>query len=407
MKIKHSEQSRRSFLSRLSKASLLGMTGLSPALVRAATHEQPATSEPAHTFLCKPYLQYPAPGTISINWITARPCYSWVTFGTNGQLQEKAHHVTNGLVDANNRLHRIELSHLQPGRQYSYQVHSKDIVDFQPYRLTYGDTISSETYTFTAPDPHAHTVSWSILNDIHDRPASIPHLLQLQAGEPGDFVFLNGDIFDYQSDEQQIIDHLLTPAGESFSTHTPFLYVRGNHETRGKYAREWHRYFDNPGQGNYFSFTWGPVFAIVLDTGEDKEDTHPVYAGITDFDAYRAHQAVWLEQQLQSAAYKKAKHKIVMMHIPPYHAGEWHGPVHCREMFGPLFNKYKIDMLICGHTHTYGIHAPDKTQHHYPIIIGGGPKDGNRTLIKIKADPQKLVLTLLKDDGTTIGTYTV
>ena len=29
----------------------------------------------------------------------------------------------------------------------------------------------------------------------------------------------------------------------------------------------------------------------MLDCGEDKQDTHPVYAGLTDFDAYRSQEA--------------------------------------------------------------------------------------------------------------------
>ncbi|SHK91418.1 Purple acid Phosphatase, N-terminal domain [Chitinophaga jiangningensis] len=404
---KHSEQSRRSFIGNISKAGLLGLTGLPTLASAAAAHPEKQPAAGTHTFLCKPYLQYPAPDTITVMWLTAQPSYSWVEYGQEGQPMQKAHLVSHGLVEANNRLHRIALQQLEPGKKYTYKVFSKEITDFQPYKLTYGETISSDTYTFTAPDTQAKEVSWLILNDIHDRPESIPHLMKLNGNDPYDFVFFNGDIFDYQADEQQIINHMLTPCGDTFSPQTPFMYVRGNHETRGKYAREWHQYFENPTKNNYFSFTWGPVFAIVLDTGEDKEDTHPVYAGIVDFDTYREEQAAWLEKQLQSPAYKKAKHKVVMMHIPHHHGGDWHGASHCRAMFGDLFNKHKIDILICGHTHTYGVHPPETGKHNYPLIIGGGPKDGKRTLIKIKADQQKLVLTMLGDDGKVVGEYKV
>ncbi|WP_212002121.1 metallophosphoesterase family protein [Chitinophaga sp. HK235] len=410
MKKINSEQTRRSFLGNLSKAGLLGITGLAPLAASAVSPKIRVSATPnnqEHAFLCKPYLQVPAPDTIAVMWLTSRPCYSWVEYGTDGQLNHKAHHVTKGLVDANNRLHRIELDNLEPGKQYSYRVLSKEITDFQPYKLTYGNTITSDTYTFTAPNPQAREVSWLMLNDIHDRPASIPHLLELNGNDPYDFVFFNGDMFDYQSDEQQIIDHLLAPCGDTFSTRIPFMYVRGNHETRGKYAREWHQYFDNPDHGSYFTFTRGPVHTIVLDTGEDKEDSAPVYAGITDFDSYREEQARWLEKQLQSPAYKKAKYKVVLMHIPHYHGGDWHGATHCRNLFGPLFNKYKIDLLVCGHTHQYGTYDPVPGQHNYPLVIGGGPQEGKRTLIKIKADQQQLLLTMLRDDGTVIKRMTI
>jgi UDP-2,3-diacylglucosamine pyrophosphatase LpxH len=75
--------------------------------------------------------------------------------------------------------------------------------------------------------------------------------------------------------------------------------------------------------------------------------------------------------------------------------------------FVPLFNKYKVDMVISGHTHRYGVFAPEKGKHDYPIIIGGGPKEEKRTLIKVNASQHKLNLKMLKDDGTEVGRYTV
>ena len=94
---------------------------------------------------------------------------------------------------------------------------------------------------------------------------------------------------------------------------------------------------------------------------------------------------------MKSSAYRKAKYKVVMMHIPTFYSGDGHGTLHCRKLFSPLFDKYKIDVLICGHTHTYGVHPPVAGKHRYPIIIGGGPTKGKRTLIKVKATPHPYV----------------
>lgn len=141
----------------------------------------------------------------------------------------------------------------------------------------------------------------------------------------------------------------------------------------------------------------------VLDTGEDKEDAHPVYAGIVDFDHYREMQAQWLKEVVKTPEFRKAKFRVVMMHIPHYYSGDWHGPMECRKHFGPVFEEHKIDLFLAGHTHTFGIHLPVPGQHSYPIVIGGGPRDGNRTLIKVKADEKELHLVMLKDDGTEVG----
>ncbi|MBP6686444.1 MAG: metallophosphoesterase family protein [Lacibacter sp.] len=401
------EVTRRKFLNSITKAAALStvsLTGL-PDTVAAANRKHDHSFD-EHTFLCKPYLHSIEHTTMYVRCITNKNSYCWVEYNEPGKPAQKAHTLSDGLVDANNRVHEIKLTGLKPGTAYEYKVIAKEIKDFQPYKLAYGEMISSEVHSFTTFNPSAKETQWLVLNDIHDRPASFQQLLQLNGNDPYQYVFLNGDMFDYQTNEQQIIDHLLTPCAETFASQKSMLFVRGNHETRGKYARQLKDYFAAP-KGAYFSFQSGPVFTIALDTGEDKEDTHPVYAGIVDFDQFRMQQAAWLEQQLKSKAYKKAKYKVVMMHIPTFYSGDGHGTLHCRELFSPLFDKYKIDLLICGHTHTYGVHAPVAGKHKYPIIIGGGPTAGKRTLIKVQADQQELNVRMLKDDGTEVGTYTV
>ncbi|MGX5820819.1 metallophosphoesterase [Chitinophaga lutea] len=391
--------SRRGFLGKLTKAGLLGAAAVSPVARAAAAVAEPAPAPAAFAFQCPPYLQHPTPNSMTVMWLSNNPSYSWVEYGETDQLGQKAFHVENGIADSYNTLHKVVLTGLKPGTTYYYTVKSKEITDFQPYKLTYGETIGSEVYSFKTPAEKPDTVSWVVLNDIHDRPASIPHLISLNK-DFFDFVFLNGDMFDYQQDEKQIIDHLLLPAGQSFASRAPFIFTRGNHETRGKYRRELGNYF----HGDYYwAKAWGPVHFTVLDTGEDKPDDHPVYAGIVDFDNYRTQQAEWFKTVVKTPEFKKAKFRVVMMHIPHYYSGDWHGPMHCRELFGPLFEEHKIDLFIAGHTHRYGIHQPVAGQHSYPIVIGGGPKEGNRTLIKVRATDKQLDLVMLKDDGSHAG----
>lgn len=402
---------RRDFLGNISKAGILGTLAALGASVpgsSSATVLQSLTAEPAegHIFLTKPYLQLPNPDSMTIRWITNKLCYSWVEYGEGDNTHTKAHHVIEGLVDAHNRINKVTLSGLKPGTKYSYKVLSKEIVDFQPYALKYGETISSETYTFTTPEENPGTVSWLIMNDIHDRPLSITHLMKLNGSDHYDYVFYNGDIFDHQTDEKQIIDHMLNPSAEAFASNKPFLYVRGNHETRGKFRSELKNYFSSKDDKGFFAYKWGPVFNLVLDTGEDKPDDAPVYAGIVDFDGYRREQAKWAEEVMRSDAFKKAKFRVVMMHIPHFHSGDWHGPMHCRELYAPLFAKYKVDMVISGHTHKYGVWPPS-AEHPYPIIIGGGPQEGNRTLTRITANKKTLEMKMIKDDGTEVGKYTI
>ena len=104
-----------------------------------------------------------------------------------------------------------------------------------------------------------------------------------------------------------------------------FFFVRGNHETRGPNARTLMTYFPHPSGKNYYSFNHGDVHFIILDSGEDKPDTHPVYAGIVDFDNYRTEQAEWLKKDINSEEFKKAKYKIAVYHIPLFTGSTKHG----------------------------------------------------------------------------------
>ncbi|HEY0272288.1 MAG TPA: metallophosphoesterase family protein [Chitinophaga sp.] len=403
--MKDTTNSRRRFLRSLAGTGAAALAaGAWPA--QAAAHWlQPAHPERGHVFTTAPYLQDPTANSMVVRWITNLSSYSWVEYGETEALGRKAHSITNGLVDAYNRVNRICLDGLQPGTTYYYRVCSRQITTFQPYQLTYGDTIQSKVYAFRTFDAKPDTVSLLVMNDLHDHPASIPFLMGLRDPEPYDFVFFNGDVFDFQANEQQIVDHLLTPCTDTFAGTLPFMYVRGNHETRGCFRQHLPHYFSNPQERQYFSFTHGPVHFTVLDTGEDKPDDTPVYAGIVDFDAYRQEQAHWAEKVMQSDAFRQASFRVVLMHIPPYYSGDWHGTLHCREMFNPLFNKYGVQLCVSGHTHKHGVHPPVAGQHQYPIVIGGGPETGIRTLIKIKADAHALQLTMLDDSRQEAGSY--
>ena len=84
---------------------------------------------------------------------------------------------------------------------------------------------------------------------------------------------------------------------------------------------------------------------------------------------------------------------------------------HCRQLFNPLFNEYKIDALISGHTHKPGILLPDEN-HLYPIIIGGGNEktteesEYNAAVISLTAEPNLLDINIYDYAGRKIARIT-
>ena len=400
---------RRDFLSGLSKTGLLMCLPL-PVLAVNQTKESKGTLKGIQ-FLSDPYLQNSTADSVTVMWLTNNDCLSWVEVIAPDHTRKKYFSAAHGLVAAGKGLHKIKLADLLPDTSYRYEIFSKEIEDFHPYRLVYGETITKGPYSFKTFSTQEDEVRFVVLNDLHDHPDNITEMMAA-ACKPSDydFVVLNGDAFDWVDDEAQILRNVLVPATSVFASEKPFLMVQGNHEVRGKFARELFNYFDYPAGDSYYAFTRGPVRFIVMDAGEDKDDDHAEYGGLVSFNHYRETQALWLEKEIENPAFKEAAFRVVLIHIPVYHSGEGHGTTHCRKLFNPLFNKGKVDLSISGHTHRYGTFDADEATHHYPIVIGGGPgtatrKGGRRTLIKVHATKTSLDLDMLTDDGKIVGAY--
>ncbi|MCE6989491.1 metallophosphoesterase family protein [Dyadobacter sp. CY323] len=375
----------------------------------AADLLSPVAEDPNH-FIVGPYLQNIGPDEVTVMWITHKNCFSWVEYGAGTYTTKRAFGYVNGLIEANNRVNKITLTGLKPGMQHKYKIVSTEITGYKGSKVEFGETISSPLLGFKTPAENEDEFKTVIFNDIHDRPQIIPQLLY-RHGYTGntrdyDFVIFNGDCFDWVTEEIQMVDHLIKPCVDIFATEFPFILTQGNHECRGSFSRQIPSYYAYPDNKFYYAFTRGPVRFVVLDSGEDKADDTVDYGGLIAFDQYREKQRMWLEREVESPEFKKAEFRVVIIHISPYHSGDGHGTLHCRKVFGPVLNKAKIDLQISGHTHRYMTHEPD-ADHNYPIVIGGGPLEGNRTLIKLHATRKQLDLKMIRDDGEIVGKFLI
>lgn len=398
---------RRSFLEKMAQVGALGLLPTVPAL--AATGSSALIEEENH-FVAGPYLQNMSTQAVTIMWITHKNCFSWVEYGAGTFTSKREFGYTNGLIEANNRINKITLSGLVPGADHKYRIVSTEILGYKGSKVEFGETITSPLYGFKTPSNSEEEFKLVIFNDIHDRPQIIPQLLY-RHGYTGnkrdyDFVVFNGDCFDWVTEESQMVEHLIKPSVDIFASEMPFILTQGNHECRGSFSRRLPAYYAYPDDKYYYAFTRGPVRFVILDSGEDKTDDSVEYGGLSAFDRYRQTEAKWLEKEIESDEFKKAAFRVVLIHISPYHSGDWHGTMHCREVFGPLLNRAKIDLQISGHTHRYGTHDAN-ADHNYPIVIGGGPLEGNRTLIKLHATTRELNLKMIRDDGEVVGKYTI
>jgi len=355
-----------------------------------------------------PCLQSPTETTMSIVWVTDVNCTSWVEYGSSEQtLDRKAITSRHGLIDADQTIHRITIEGLSSASTYYYRICSKEILKFESYKVTYGQTRTGDVCHFYTLSKNKSDFSFIVLNDIHQRNDLFKRLIEQSASKPYDLVFLNGDIISDINNSFQIIDYALKPCADLFAKTTPMIYVRGNHETRGKYARMLPDYLALPNDRFYYAFDHGPVRFIILDGGEDKTDDNAAYSGLVDFDRYRIQQKHWLQSEIQSEAFKKAPFKIVVVHMPPISSQQWHGSDHLYEQWRPVFNEAKIDLMICGHTHKYEVVQPKPGISDYPVMIGGKPADKEATVIRVDVTQDKLDAVMTTDEGKIVGTYQV
>lgn len=365
--------------------------------------EPASSSEPAALQIVGgPYLQTPTPTSMTIVWTTNAKCASRVEYGPSpDDLSKVAVRVRHGLVDANCTLHRITLSGLEPGTTYHYRLVSNEITEFRPYRVKFGQSVKYEGQ-FTTLDPEKEAFSFVIINDRHDKVPALRQALSSTNWEDVDLVFAVGDMMNDPMTERQMFEKFINPCAEFFAARIPMVLVRGNHETRGAMARHVMDYFPTESGRYYYSFTHGGVYFLLLDGGEDKDDAMPVYAGLVAFDDYVKEQTDWLEQELRSSAFREARFRLCLLHIPPvvnlrHDPAEFMRAPWIRDNWTPMLGQAGIDLMISGHTHRYA-EMPAEEGRAFPLLIGG-----TNTVIRVDVSPQLMQFTTYNDDGTVLS----
>ncbi len=152
---------------------------------------------------------------------------------------------------------------------------------------------------------------------------------------------ISGDLTD-DGDWRYMWDTFMSLTSDVFSQ-KPVAAALGNHDySQGKgYGLEYFQaLFKLPGNGpegrpGNYSFRHENVSFIVLDSNQDA-----------------AGQAGWLEEELKTAA--AADFRIIMFHHPPYNIkNKERRKADVVKYWTPLFDKYKVDLVLNGHDHIY------------------------------------------------------
>jgi Icc-related predicted phosphoesterase len=358
-----------------------------------------------------PYLQAVGENEATIVWTTTRPAVSWVEMAPAGKESFYAEEHTKYFETKNgnrvvNQLHKIHIAGLEKGTEYRYRIFSKEVTSYEGKRVIYGkiactDVFRSAPLRFATSDSGKDRVSFSMVCDIHAHADTLRALLKDIRYGTTDMVFFNGDMVSSVESEQQFFDGFMQPAIDLFAKEVPVFYTRGNHETRGKFSAQFTDYFASNSGKLYYSFRQGPVFFIVLDGGEDKPDSDIEYSELACFDQYRTEQQHWLDQVLKTPECLSAAFRVVIIHIPPY-GTDWHGARDIREKFVPLLNKARIDVMLCGHMHSYSYIEPIAGKLNFPILINAA-----NTRLDVTADKDNLIIKDMDTKGVMLNSHDI
>ena len=138
----------------------------------------------------------------------------------------------------------------------------------------------------------------------------------------------------------------------------PVIYARGNHELKGKYMEEFHDYVGANGEDFFYKFSFGNVYGLVLDIGEDHDDNYWEYYDTCDFNEYRNRQLELIRSELESKEYLNYDYRLVVCHIPIPFINARHNHVDFKKDVTTLLNQMDIDMVISGHQHDLLVFEP-------------------------------------------------
>ncbi len=200
----------------------------------------------------------------------------------------KVYDRTGGRLNADSKIHSMSVpyEHL---RNNSYKVGSVRVIEQYSYGSRLGKEVVSEEYTLSYKGTDDQT--WLVISDWHTMLGEAYDAI----GYLGDYdsVILLGDSTPGVDFEEQVVTNTVQFGGKVSGGTKPVLYVRGNHETRGAYAG---KLMTSLGLDSfYYTSDIGPYSFIILDSGEDKDDSHIEYGGMTDYNTSRAEMIEWLK----------------------------------------------------------------------------------------------------------------
>lgn len=205
----------------------------------------------------------------------------------------------------------------------------------------------------TAPDPAATPsppVRIAVLGDSGEGRPDQETLVEQITSVPFDLLLHVGDMA-YDSGTFEEFEKNFFEFYEDVLVSFPMFPAPGNHEYWTDDAAPYRGVFHLPNNERWYSFDWGDVHFVALDTEKAGE----------------ASQQQWLDEDLAS---NERKWTVAFLHMSPYSSGSHGSEASVQEAFSPIFERHKVDLVLSGHDHHYERVKPQGGVNY--IVTGGG-----------------------------------
>ena len=236
--------------------------------------------------------------------------------------------------------HEALLSGLSAATTYQYDL-----------RVNGVDATPSVLDSFrTAPADGTGTIRFVAFGDSGNGSSAQGQIADRIEAETFNLAIHNGDVA-YSSGTYAQFESYFFPYYRDWLRRVAIFPSIGNHDDRTGSAGPYRTFFALPRDGatptypnnaeRFYSFDFGPVHFIAL-------DTEAAFLSSTR----RQEQLAWLTEDLQTS--QGRPWRIAFFHRPPYSSGTEHGSdLAIRQAFGPLFERYNVQVVLNGHEHSF------------------------------------------------------
>ena len=399
---------RREFLKGSALAVAAATTGCTTTK-EGSVHSTPTPSTCTFLIASAPVLQNAAATSIGVSCAVSADASGWVEYSTSPDLKDatKVFSGEHGLMTVDDKVALIRITGLKPATKYYYRI-GADRIEFKGgYAMkNLGSEVDAKIHSFTTLGMAA-TGAFCVINDTHGRKDALKLVLGKVAAVRPSVVVWNGDASNTSETIEDAMDVFIRTHADfpEYAADTPYMFLNGNHDFRGRFNRRLgdlmmfreldERKAEYAELGRNFVQRLGDIALIGLDTGEDKLDTNPLFAGIFKMKPYREKQARWLAEVIETDMVKTAKFKVVFCHIPLFDPRQDANPGDlapadkdpryrkdyaawqrtCSNLWSPYFKKAGVQLVIAAHQHQVRYDAPTEDRL-WAQIVGGGPELG-------------------------------